>query len=529
MIISPYQKPERGRKLNKTHPLARGLVGCWVMNERDGDEIFDLSGNGNGGSFVNNPTWNSGNIVFNGESDYINVPTARVLEPDHITVVAKSRQTGDGNGEAQVVAMDDTTKRNWQLRIGDSNFPASNPRFLIFIGNNDFSATWAHSVVTDRWYVLAGVYDGSTIKLYVDGILRTTTNVAGVLDKDGPDITFGNMDTHYLNGDIQYAFIYNCALTASEIDRLYHKPFEMFEPYLDPAIFYVAAAGGQVALIGSLAGQGALDGVLIADRSCIGSLVGTSAVSGNLHAIRLLVGSLASTSTLSGVLQALKSFVGAIAETSSIAAKLICIRTLTGMVAVVSSASGTLRALRVLVGSIVSSSVVAGTLSIISQILLAGVIAATSAASGVLQAIRSCSGAIAASASFFGVARVLRSLIGSIASTSALTGVLYALRSFAGSVASVSALTGILHVTGKVLIAGAVAATSAMSGSLHIMKLFTGTITGVSSIVGRLIAETVIAALRRIFAKDIERREFTKDTERREFVKDTERRTFNIE
>ena len=40
-----YNKPYLGVPINGTHPLAKGLVGCWVMNENSGNVVQDLSGN----------------------------------------------------------------------------------------------------------------------------------------------------------------------------------------------------------------------------------------------------------------------------------------------------------------------------------------------------------------------------------------------------------------------------------------------------------------------------------------------------
>ena len=50
---TPWQKPYRGIQLNRQHPLARGLVGCWLVNEGTGDKVFDYSGNGNNGILTN--------------------------------------------------------------------------------------------------------------------------------------------------------------------------------------------------------------------------------------------------------------------------------------------------------------------------------------------------------------------------------------------------------------------------------------------------------------------------------------------
>ena len=52
-----HMKPPIGATLDKSHPLADGLVGAWLMNEGGGLVAHDLSGNGNDGTFGGNVDW----------------------------------------------------------------------------------------------------------------------------------------------------------------------------------------------------------------------------------------------------------------------------------------------------------------------------------------------------------------------------------------------------------------------------------------------------------------------------------------
>lgn len=56
----PVIKPIRGIQLNKSHPLARGLVGCWLFNEGSGTKCFDVSGFGNHGTRESATSWVAG-------------------------------------------------------------------------------------------------------------------------------------------------------------------------------------------------------------------------------------------------------------------------------------------------------------------------------------------------------------------------------------------------------------------------------------------------------------------------------------
>jgi len=92
-------KPPLGTQLNLAHPLSRGLIGYWPMNERMGDKVNDISGNRNTGacmamSFPPAATsgWNPGLkgscLSFDGTSDYINVNHNVMLNPTNtITVI----------------------------------------------------------------------------------------------------------------------------------------------------------------------------------------------------------------------------------------------------------------------------------------------------------------------------------------------------------------------------------------------------------------------------------------------------------
>ena len=59
----PLLKPIRALQINWSHPLARGLTGCWLMNEATGEIVADCGPRRNNGTFHYStiaPAWNSG-------------------------------------------------------------------------------------------------------------------------------------------------------------------------------------------------------------------------------------------------------------------------------------------------------------------------------------------------------------------------------------------------------------------------------------------------------------------------------------
>ena len=74
----PLIKPIKSSIVNPTHPLAKGLVGCWLLNEGTGNKISDLSGHGNSGTIYGSPAWSAGPTggcleFVNGNSQYVNL------------------------------------------------------------------------------------------------------------------------------------------------------------------------------------------------------------------------------------------------------------------------------------------------------------------------------------------------------------------------------------------------------------------------------------------------------------------------
>jgi len=71
-------KPRLFIKPNLGHPLARGLVGYWLMNEGSGNKVFDLSGNGNTGTFTNSVDLQPGEsgpvLHANGVDELVSIP-----------------------------------------------------------------------------------------------------------------------------------------------------------------------------------------------------------------------------------------------------------------------------------------------------------------------------------------------------------------------------------------------------------------------------------------------------------------------
>ena len=224
--------------------LADGsLVAQWHMDEGNGTTISDSSGNGNDGELGDYnttnedgntpPIWVDGKfgkaLEFDDKDDYVVVEN-----PNNIPV-----STNPITYEAWIRLNSPITGAEKRQLIG---WRWSVPTGLRLIGTNRFSFTIynttidIHSYSSDddqiaigEWSYIVGVYDGSNVMLYHNGMLvKKYINVAIPRGQRYNDLDFGAQKTGYwyFNGTIDEVSIYNYALSASEIQQHYEEGLE---------------------------------------------------------------------------------------------------------------------------------------------------------------------------------------------------------------------------------------------------------------------------------------------------------------
>jgi len=268
-MIHLLQKPLLGVPVNWSHPLARGLVGCWLMNEGGGDKIYDLSGNRNMGIFAAgsaSPTWKPGKFggtLYFGGDDYIDVSDSSSLNnistTGAISIVVSFRATDlSGTIIRRLVSKLYTCFDFFYMCSGDT---------IQFDVN---AAPLVGSVLTaNQVYHTVATYDknagDNNQKIYLNGLLNAqTTETNGLVANDNV-LRIGSYPTlarpHI--GDIDYIYLYNRALSAAEIAQLYREPFAMFDRPSIGLLYVVPPAGGQTILDYERSHRGVARGVLV--------------------------------------------------------------------------------------------------------------------------------------------------------------------------------------------------------------------------------------------------------------------------
>jgi VCBS repeat-containing protein len=176
----------------------------------------DFHGN-NEGTMTNGATLSSGiagqGFFLDGLNDYIQIPDAAALDfSSSLTVAAWINPTTVSDarifdkitsGAADGYLLD-VVGGKLRLQIGGT------------------AVTGATTINAAQWTHIAGVYDGSTIKVYINGVLDATAAYSGHAPVNARDLRLGadSNGTSLFSGRIDEAVAYNVALSASEIAAL---------------------------------------------------------------------------------------------------------------------------------------------------------------------------------------------------------------------------------------------------------------------------------------------------------------------
>jgi hypothetical protein len=194
-----------------------------------GTAWYDLSNNGNDGTLVNSPTFNSSNsgfLTFNGSSNYVNLPTNFFNNnsgtPFSVSIWFKSNG-GTGTifgqqsnaGYVPAIYIDSLNKLRTQCFWGGALLPSTST-----INVND-----------NNWHNVTVTYNGPNHLTYIDGVLDTSKTVTQTSYGStytyslgyGPAFAWPNANSDYFNGSISNFMFYNKALSLSEVQQNFNN------------------------------------------------------------------------------------------------------------------------------------------------------------------------------------------------------------------------------------------------------------------------------------------------------------------
>jgi hypothetical protein len=203
-----------------TSTVRADLVGWWRLDEGTGTTAFDSSGNGNDGTILGNPQWVPGMIGgaldFDGDGDYVdcgNDPIFDITEEVTLAIWVNANDIGNG-------------AHNCWLGKGDNTYAikhqsGNNLEFFIFDGSwHSTNYTTDIESLNGEWHHMAGTYDGTELKFYLDGEMVLSSAYSSTIGIANHPVTIGENSQatgRYFDGMLDDARIYNEALSADDI------------------------------------------------------------------------------------------------------------------------------------------------------------------------------------------------------------------------------------------------------------------------------------------------------------------------
>jgi len=235
-------KPPVGAVLNKHHPLAKGLVGAWLMNEARGlitnEYIHHDKCILEGASFSNSSVYFNGNDagIHCGARDHVG-------NSSPISIVGKIHPTSLLANGSNIISKYDSwsvggNQYRFRLRSDDDGFGFT----------RDNTVVWNTMVTANLNEDISFGFCGSSSggRMYKNGVLETQTDESCTTASSGDEnqVWIGVIDytDEEFTGYMYYLYLYTRCLSPAEILSLHLDPYQMFRH--DPIELWTYEAAG---------------------------------------------------------------------------------------------------------------------------------------------------------------------------------------------------------------------------------------------------------------------------------------------
>jgi len=153
-------------------------------------------------------------LIFDGINDYVEVPHSASISPTEQITLSAWIKTSSTATQAIIVKWD-----QYFIRLDEGR--------VFFFLNEAFvwhSLGGTKNIADNTWHFVQGVYDGSDMIIYVDGVEEARKSLTITINVNpNRKLHIGSelAETVFFDGIIDEVRIYNRALTATEISKLY--------------------------------------------------------------------------------------------------------------------------------------------------------------------------------------------------------------------------------------------------------------------------------------------------------------------
>lgn len=171
---------------------------------------------------TNAPQWTPGMtgqaLVFDGADDAITIAPASTMATLTTLTLTAWVKHGATTRYRSIIDKRDTATDGFDLYL--------DPSGRLFIRVNNYTLVSHSAVADDTWHHVAGVYDGTHLYLYIDGVLNRTAAVGRTtVQTTGPLYIGRNYagNAYTFAGTIDEARLYDTALTAEQMLAVYNE------------------------------------------------------------------------------------------------------------------------------------------------------------------------------------------------------------------------------------------------------------------------------------------------------------------
>ncbi len=158
-------------------------------------------------------------VYFDGSVDYIDVEDNLDLDPTGFTISAWIKRDAADSGTKSIISKRPTSFtplfNGYDLRILDDN------RIQMYWRNGSLqTVVTSASIPDDEWHHVAAIYDGSTMNLYIDGVIDATASRTAPLATDHSFVIGAagkGTTTQHFRGNIDEVRIWNVDLSVDQL------------------------------------------------------------------------------------------------------------------------------------------------------------------------------------------------------------------------------------------------------------------------------------------------------------------------
>lgn len=160
-------------------------------------------------------------LNFDGLNDFVSVPHNNLFNTSGgVTIETWIYPTNDNTPTQSVISKSSILNPGYRFPRTDDGWKSFS--FHIYIEGVGWNIISASYPAINEWHHVAATYDGSIMKIYLDGVLKATKVVTGNIIVNTDALTIGTQSGYsgeYFQGSLDEVRIWNRALTECEIDN----------------------------------------------------------------------------------------------------------------------------------------------------------------------------------------------------------------------------------------------------------------------------------------------------------------------